>query len=58
MKMSYAEGACGPVPRGDRIGTGDRAAKTEAVRSGSSGLPRKTEWSAVTSRASLRFFSE
>ena len=51
--MNLAEGACGPVPRGGRIGTGDRAAKTEAERSGSSGLPRKTEWSAVASRASL-----
>ena len=49
----FAEGACGPVPRGGRIGTGDRAAKTEAERPESSGLPRKTEWSAVTSRASL-----
>ena len=37
-------------------GTGDRAAKTEAERSGSSGLPRKTEWSAVASRASLRAY--
>ena len=54
----FAEGACGPVPRGGRIGTGNRAAKTEAVRPESSGLPRKAEWSAVTSRASLRFFRE
>ena len=56
MKINFAEGACGPVPKGGRIGTGDRAVKTEAVRSGSSGLPRKTEWSAVTSRASLRAY--
>lgn len=56
MKKNFAEGACGPVPRGGRIGTGDRAAKTEAVRPESSGLPRKTEWSAVTSRASLRAY--
>ena len=54
--MNFAEGACGPVPRGGRIRTGNRAAKTEAVRLGSSGLPRKTEWSAATSRATLRAF--
>ena len=54
--MNFAEGACGPVPRGGRIRTGDRAAKTEAARPESSGLPRKTEWSAVTSRASLRAY--
>ena len=54
--MNFAEGACGPVPRGGRIGTGVRAAKTGAVRPKSSGLPRKTEWSAVTSRASLRAY--
>ena len=56
MKMNFAEGACGPVPRGGRIRTGDRAAKTEAARPESSGLPRKTKWSAVTSRASLRAY--
>ena len=32
------------------------AAKTEAARPESGGLPRKTEWSAVTSRASLRAY--